>query len=351
MQTDNDIKYIAEGTYGCVFNKEIACSIKTDLKFKDRYVSKVQFDNGDVKETNIGKLLQNIYQYEYFFAPILDTCPINIGIIENDEIKKCNIIKNDMKRHTYVSSKIKYVGDISIGTYLDNIISEKKKVKAIFESHLYILKGLELLLAVPDPIIHYDLKDNNIMMDSIYDIPIIIDFGLSFTKSEIVEGLNNPQELRKIFYVAVSNYPSWSIEIILLSHIIQNLLDEIDNIIDNYIDELIHIIEIFLETSTIFETDDERNEFKDKMIKYIISFQSKTIRLFINDLLKNWKSWDNYAMAVNFYSYLNDMNDEYINDYKKILKKIILMTSESTRPLPMETYSSIISLCSINRTL
>jgi serine/threonine protein kinase len=345
---DSDIKYIAEGTYGCVYNGQMACNIDTDLKHKDKYVSKIQFANGDTKETNIGKLLQNIYQYEFFFAPILDTCPIDIGIIEKDEIKKCDIITNDVKGHSYVSSRIRYVGNSSIEEYLEKIILEKNKTKAVFETHLYILKGLDLLLSLSDPIVHYDLKDNNIIFDSIYDIPIIIDFGLSFTKTEIIEGLKNPKTLKNIFYTSVSSYPSWSIEIILLSHIVQNIiLNEIDiesNIIDDYIDGLIQVVETFVETSVIFTGKDEINEFKEKMIQYIISFKTKTIRLLINDLLKNWQSWDNYAIAVTYYSYLKEMNNPYIYDYKKVLKNIILTTSEGMRPLPNDTYKSIIGL-------
>lgn len=345
---DNDIKYISEGTYGCVYNSQMACGSETDLKYKDKYVSKVQFANGNTKETDIGKLIQNIYQYEFFFAPILDTCPIDIGIIGKDEIEKCDIITNDVKGHTYVSSRIKYVGSGSIGEYLEKIILEKNKTKAIFESHLYILKGLELLLAVPDPIIHYDLKDNNIMFDSIYDIPIMIDFGLSFTKSEIIEGLKDPKTLKKIFYTSVSSYPSWSIEIILLSHIVENIiLNEIDIesvLIDDFINDFIKVIKIFVETSVIFTKEDEINEFKEKMIQYIISFKTKLIRLLINDLLKNWQSWDNYAIAVTYYSYLDGMNNPYIYDYKKVLKNIILTTSERMRPLPNDTYESIVEL-------
>ena len=51
--------------------------------------------------------------------------------------------------------------------------------------HLHILTGLQKLIKLNNPIIHNDLKDENILIDNIYDIPIIIDFGLSFTKDDV----------------------------------------------------------------------------------------------------------------------------------------------------------------------
>jgi serine/threonine protein kinase len=301
-----------------------------------------------------------VFQYDSFFAPILETCPIDIGIIDKDEIKKCKVIKNNKgnPEMLYVSSKIKYVGKESIIEYLESKISKEEERKAILESHLHLLKGLNKMLSLEDPIIHYDIKSNNILLDDVYNVPIIIDFGLSFKKSQILKGLENPEALGNLFYVYYDNYPPWSIEIILLSYVVQNIIldeDEKVNIeidkIDKYIEILVNVSEDFVSKSVILE-DDEKKEFIERMTKYISTFKTKTLRTFIDDLLGSWQSWDNYAIAVMYYSYISyryiDLkNDDYISNYMRMLKKIISSTSDSKRSVPKDTYDSIVLLAEV----
>jgi serine/threonine protein kinase len=363
---DDEIKFLAQGTYGCVYNKEISCNGEDLPINKDKFVSKVQFQGeGDyIKETEIGKELQKVFQHDSFFAPILQTCPIDIGVINQEEIHKCNVIKKSNSEETenlYVSSKIKFVGKESITDYLESKLSKEEEIKAILETHLHLLKALHKMSFLEDPIIHYDLKSNNILLDELYNLPIIIDFGLSFGKSKILKGLENPEILRELFYVYYDNYPPWTIEIILLSYVFQNIVFHQDNHeeinieidkIDKYIEFLQKVVHEFASKNVIFK-DDEKKEFTENMIKYISSFETKTLRIFIDDLLGSWRSWDNYAIAVMYYSYLSDrdidlQNDNYIRNYMIMLKKIILSTPESKRYVPKDTYDSIVLLAEGN---
>ena len=98
---DPDVKYIAEGSFGCVFSSKIQCrdeSVKTS-KGDKKYVSKVSVVSKDEmidKEIKLGKMIvENIKNYDYYFAPILNSCPINIGVIEDNEIKRCEIVSKD----------------------------------------------------------------------------------------------------------------------------------------------------------------------------------------------------------------------------------------------------------------
>jgi serine/threonine protein kinase len=360
-----DINYIAQGTFGCVYNSDISCLDSTSDTFENKkkskkYVSKVVIydDHSESmvnKERTIGENIQDIFQYESFFAPILSTCPIDIGIINKEEIEKCQVIKKKKERDPssvpiYVSNKLKFIGGGSICDYLDTTILMKEKGrKEIFETHLHLLKGLMKLSSCKDPIIHFDLKDNNIMFDDIYNIPVIIDFGLSFKISQIFTLPLSLEKLSNIFYTD-EGYTPWTIEIHLLSFMAHNMSSLEEKMMDN-LDKLNTVVDNFItSTEIIFETEEEKKDVKTKMYDYLKTFQDKSIQHLIEDLLQTWKSWDNYAVAMIYYSYLEDREkyidakDDYYIQYRTLLKKILL-----TRPRlePKETYDAIISICEI----
>ena len=368
---DNEIKFLGQGTYGCVFNSEIQCSTPhpfQNIKDKRRFVSKVTEEDKYDREIIIGNLVKKIKQYDYYFAPILDTCPINIGIINNEEIQKCDVIKKIEERHQnkdfpiiYVSNKMRFVGDNGIDDYLETKSEFKFKNqerKAIFETHLHLMKALDKLTSGPEPIIHYDMKASNIMFDLLQNVPIIIDFGLSFTYKNMSDALLKPENLRLYFYNDES-YSAWTIETQLLSFITINIIsndEDIDEIfVQKYLDDFVDIINIFTDTPSseiIFDYEEEKIEFRQKMNEYINSFKFMTIKALITDLTLSWKSWDNYAIAVMYKTYLENsslLDDPYIKKYYDLLKSIVLATRSinggKSRAEPQEVYNAIIEIC------
>ena len=81
----NNIQIIGQGTYGCVYRPNIDCQTKKiDSK---QFLSKIQRkDKTSKNEIVIGKkiisLPKNIYSNR--FAPILESCPIEIGKMEEE---------------------------------------------------------------------------------------------------------------------------------------------------------------------------------------------------------------------------------------------------------------------------
>ena len=55
----------------------------------------MQLQDNDLREIEIGKKIQEIIQYETFYAPILNTCPIEIGLIDENEINKCDVVRKN----------------------------------------------------------------------------------------------------------------------------------------------------------------------------------------------------------------------------------------------------------------
>ena len=363
--SQKDILFINSGSYGCVFNSEIPCSSNKGHNKHDekKYVSKltvISDKHNDDNEKMIGKLVKNIQHYEYYFAPILSTCPINIGVIDDEEIEKCDVIAKSKTKSEktnipsiYVTNKMRFVGDDTITQYLETNINNQE-TKKIFETHLHLMKALDKLNSLPESIIHYDLKSDNIMFDTIQNVPIIIDFGLSFTHTKMFDALLKPENLRSIFYNDQS-YSPWSIEIQLLSFITINIVsndEDIDNIfVQKYLDDFYRVLIYFINAKsnlTVFDSKDDKNQFERKIIDYITSFKHKTIKEFIHDLMSSWKSWDNYSIAVMYKTYIFKkdelLTDPYIVKYKDLIKTIILALP-SERINSLETYHSILKLC------
>jgi len=325
------VKFINQGTYGCVFRPAINC--KGNL-LKPNFITKIQSEkaNSD-KETKIGYKIKKMKGYSKYFAPILKTCNISLANIKNDEIKKCDFIDNHTTK--IISNKMKYVGDKTLLDYFIHILEEKPDniSETIFDCYLHLLEGIELLQQ--NNIIHYDLKENNIMFDETQDYPIIIDFGLSFKTSN----LHKYKELVEAFYVYAPDYKTWCFETNIVSYIINNIQknDLDDNISISLLNKVID--DIFKENLMFTHFKPSKNSnlqgnnetYKQSLKDFIAQYSDLSYRELIDILLTFSYSWDNYSLAVIFlYSiYKLELNETYImTKLITLLKQIIFSTPD-----------------------
>lgn len=354
---NTNAKYIAEGSFGCVFSSSLKCLNENEnmLSGTRKYVSKVSEYKMMNNEIEIGKSIKtNINSHDYYFAPILNSCKISIGVIDEDEIKKCDLVKKNGSTNQYVSSTLKYVGTKSLYEYLNlHRKNEENQVKCIFETHIHLTNALDKILNIDDSIIHYDLKNDNIIFDDFYNVPIIIDLGLSFTKSQLLKSPINKESLDKIFYVYYEKYTVWNIEVVLLSYITQKIVINEDvnigsQILKPYYETLVNVVVDFVTSSLLFETKDDGEIFIKSAMDYLLEFNNKPIYLLVNELCRKWKTWDNYSLAALYYIYLIDndnLNDtNYIIPYREMLKKIIQCPLNGERLEPKDVRESIILL-------
>ena len=351
------VKYIAEGTYGCVFTSKISCQneIEDENKGDKKYVSKVSVESSDtstVKEIAFGKvIITQIANYDYYFAPILSSCPVDIGVINEEEIEKCNVVQNN-KDKNYVSNTLKYVGKNTILDHFD-LLPDNKRKKLILESHIHLTKALDKLLSLDDPIIHFDLKDANIIFNDTFNVPNIIDFGLSFTREELLSASQKTEILDSIFYAYADGYFVWNIEIVLICYISQKIVMEQDvstkELMYPYLEKLNEIVDTFVKASYIFQDDDEKRLFIEGTNMFLELFRNKPIHILIDALIGNWKSWDNYSIAMVFFSFIknNTETDVCLINYRQLLKNILLSPAGASRLQPIDTMNAIIELSRI----
>ena len=372
MDKKKEFRLIGQGAYGCTIHPGLNCSTQRIGSVK--YVSKLQIDDATTKsEIEMGKIIQKIPNYPFFFAPIIEHCPVNVSSMNSQQqLEQCKPIADTMKsgklvKNTFVSNKIQYVGNRTFGKYFYELLRRYSSnsviyVKKILESHVYLLNSLQILNT--NNLLHLDIKENNVMYDKVNDIFIMIDFGFCI-QSKTIE-LPNYMQATQPFGKVADSYPPWCIEIHLLSYIaryIRNPRTETYKIDDSLFQQKITSTEemkrrstLFIKKNFIFKTEffsnNEIQQFETAIHKWIDGFKGKTWKDVWTLLVSSHKSWDNYGLAVMYLFEFYDSNvsiepektttstSKITTKYVDILKKIILAFPEK-RSKPEETSQEI----------
>jgi serine/threonine protein kinase len=208
----------------------------------------------------------------------------------------------------------------------------------------YVLQSAKILNE--KGVIHFDIKERNIMYDEYIQAPLLIDFGLSFIPQNI-----SPEKTSSIFYTK-RVYPYWCIEIYMLCYIVKRTTEEI-------IDETTKIspsdFDLKNENATKIKIEELLNTYQEEMIMFFGQYMDKQftkeeIETYITALKINfaiyegtswtenvykelfkpelYNTWDIYSIAITFSCILNShLTKENMEDYApfiKLLKSIIL---------------------------
>ena len=306
------IKLLSRGTFGCIFKPALTCKGGID---QENFITKVQKQTAlSNRELVISEKIKKIKNYNRYFAPILKTCTISVGNISGDEVKKCDFMKNNKQ---IISNKLRYVGKNTLEEYLIDTLRTKPSlyIETVYDSFFYLLKSIRVLFA--NGIVHFDMKENNIMYDERQNIPIIIDFGISFDTNML------QNHLVEVFYTEGFDYPPWCFEIAMCSYIVNSnkkLEDKIN------IEKMKEKVLFFIKSNSIFElmTETEKTEYITKLNHYIENHGKLTYKEFIHELCKSMDSWDMYALTVVYMKILyNTHTDEFTPRFIQLLKDVI----------------------------
>ena len=308
----NKIKLLSRGTFGCIFKPALTCKGGID---KENFITKVQKQTAlSKREVTIGEKIKKIPHYNEYFAPILKTCTISVANISGDEVKKCDFMKNNKQ---IISNKLRYVGKNTLEEYFIQLLRTKPAlyIETLYDSFFYLLKSIRVLFA--NGIVHFDMKENNIMYDERQHIPIIIDFGISFDTNML------QNHLSEVFYTEGFDYPPWSFEIALCSYIVnsnKNMEEKIN------MEKMKEKVLFFIKSNPIFEVfnETERKEYIIKLNQYIENHGKLTYKEFVNELCKSMDTWDMYALAVIYIKILyNTHTHEFTPRFIQLLKDMI----------------------------
>ena len=357
---ETGIDLINQGSYGCIFRPGINCKGKP-IKNK-KYITKVQKSaTTSRKEAKIGKIIKTIANYDDYFAPILKTCEISMARMTDDKVKRCDFIEDDGK--TYETNKLRYVGKNTLAKHILNVTEEspKRLFRVLLDTHKNILVGFNKLSSVG--IVHFDVKENNIMIEDTTGNPIIIDFGLS---SEIKT--LNTNKYRDVFFVYGPDYSPWCIDICMLTYMANELENQVmppgmlgfvgfeeqktQTWLDGMVtkEKLTIVINDFITKNTAMVelvNAPQRTAYKTMLHKYFNKFIGKTWKELADTLEKNVSSWDCYAVSVMYSYIIRDLELNKVDvtvpswtSYRKILEDTIL-ASPDKRPSSNEMIVNI----------
>ena len=197
----------------------------------------------------------------------------------------------------------------------------------LFDLYERITDSIQLLIKYK--IVHYDLKENNILIEKRHQLPYIIDFGLSIDVSRLQEyPWSEKQEdhskttihsdimyqshsskifqhnylWRQHFYVHAPDYFLWPIEV----HLMTYLINESDTLTQDSLQKICY--EYISNNKAITYMS---REFKKKMFNISVATFSRFIdqprEQVLNELLKYWDKWDIYAVNIMFLKTLYEM--------------------------------------------
>jgi serine/threonine protein kinase len=296
----NKIKLLSRGTYGCIFKPALTCKGGID---QENFITKIQKQTTlSNRELAISEKIKKIKDYNQYFAPILKTCTVSVANISGDEIKKCDFMTNNKQ---IISNKLRYVGKNTLEEYIIQLLRTRPAlyIETVYDSFFYLLNSIRVLFA--SNIVHFDMKENNIMYDERQNNPIIIDFGISFDTNML------QNHLPEVFYTEGFDYPPWCFEIAMCSYIVNSnkkLEDKIN------IEKMKEKVLFFIKSNSIFElmTETEKTEYITKLNHYIENHCKLTYKEFIHELCKTADSWDIYALAV---TYIKILYITYTQDF------------------------------------
>jgi hypothetical protein len=310
-------KLMNQGGFGCVFYPAIECN--GTINKSTKYVSKLLKKDSRIEhEYNIGKMVKKIDLYEYYYAPVISMCDVDLAKIDKREKDMCRIIKKNRygENADFAIMKIPFIKHIDISTFLTRPGVDKKEVLTyILDSYTFLLNNLRILNI--NGIIHYDLKAPNILIEEKTKTPIIIDFGLSIPISDI-----RPDNYKTFFYSYSPSYYIWPMDV----HVICYLVNMNPVITSDTLEEL--IIE-YIRRNTVLRIFSEKfiGKFKDTAMRAYSKYIGMPKDSIINELVKNCNTWDNYALSVMFLNIIGFISGDGFANNKLIIEfsKLLLM--------------------------
>ena len=277
-------KLLSQGGFGCVFYPAFNCSGK--VVTSNNIVSKLQLDTFHAhNEVYIGSRIKQIPNYNLYFLPVISSCSIGIGLLNKKYIEKCKIVSN--KDPNYLLLELPYVKNISFPELFLDLSHTSRYLFLIFiETFRYLITSIEHLLK--KNIVHYDLKEDNILYSVKYENPILIDFGISIPMDKL-----NTSKLKEYFYVYAPDYYIWPLEV----HVINFLINKKDKLLLQDIEDMVETYVSHNSALQIFSKEFKRR-YKIMCIDILKKYENVNKNIIIKELLTYYKTWDLYSLSI-----------------------------------------------------
>lgn len=356
--------FLGEGSYGCVIKPGYNCNgDKNNIKNSVTKLTEINFSSKN--ELIVSKQIKNIKHnnkkiYKKHFAPIFDHCIIEFNKLSKLDINKCEnfldninyLLYNQEEYSNFIKNKfyifyVRYIyGAKTIHKYLDVFSNYNELYKNYISTFHYLL--ISIMLMQKNKIVHNDLFDRNIIFDKKLNLPIIIDFGLSYQISRLYNGSKiNLKMLNKFFFDFRSDSYQYNIDKRFITFFSYNKNDYYNikvtklnqkndlnqQLLDIFIDDAYNSI---LQSTLLIHifTNDEIKIYKSELQNYYGKFLNKklypTSSSIIKKILPNViKFTDVYSICIEYIKIyislmeLHDKNLIFRNLFLQLFKKVL----------------------------
>jgi len=200
---------IGHGTFGCVFDPPLRVVSKTSGECKTidtpgRIVGKISEPEEVKNEIEASKILSEVRDNSLYFS-IVDLNNINRPCdtaeqkdADKESLKECPIVQRvDMSNMLHFT--MPYSG-IGLSKYF-NVHLKNNKPIPVEKAITHLLEAASLLIL--NNLVHYDIHSENVLFDKTTNMPRIIDFGFSFSVTNI-----NKETLSTRWKVYTPDYPT-----------------------------------------------------------------------------------------------------------------------------------------------
>jgi serine/threonine protein kinase len=306
-------KLIDQGGFGCVFYPGIECD--GSISKNPKYISKLHKKNYHVvNEYNVGKRVTKISLYEYYFAPVVNMCNIDIAKIDKRERDMCRVVSTTSSGSKFVIMKMPYIKNVSLIKYITNPNIDKKEIVTyVMDLYKFLLHSLNMLNS--SGIVHFDFKIPNMLVEIKTKNPIIIDFGLSLPVNNL-----GPKTYSKYFYTYNAAYYIWPVDV----HIINYVINVNSNLTYN---ELVVLVDTNVKANRALHIFSEEfvKRYRDLTINTYKKYTNIPGENVVTELVKNCNTWDIYSLSVmflcliNFISYNGFTDNKLIKEFSELL--------------------------------
>ena len=282
-----------QGGFGCIFYPGFNCMGKP-YKQGSKFVSKLEIDDFNAKnEIYISELIRQISNYTLYFLPVVASCPISLAAIDPKYIDKCKIIEKN--NNDYLLLELPYLEHISFTVlFTDKNRTTRHHFLTFIETYKYISIAISALLE--KNIVHYDIKENNILYSTKFENPILIDFGLSIPIQKIKKS-----NLADYFYVYAPTYYLWPIEVHAINYMLHKghlTKEAITNLVNEYV-----VNNAGLKSFS----KDFKYRYIDSAIKFLTNYVDMNKTDAITELIKFYKTWDLYALSIMYLKFFEQL--------------------------------------------
>jgi len=214
----------ATGGYGCVYRPPITCKgvpTRTEATKFAGLVSKLQLNSRMAEnELRIGKLVARLPKSRDYFVTPETTCKVPAFQFPAPLASGCSPVADGVNSDKPIQMLVMQMRDIphqKLGWVPPRSSQDELRnmLRNLLEGFPHCLEALALLQEGKEPIVHFDLKADNIFAPAPPQLPLIADFGISFLPME-----QTVESIKGTTIAYEPGYYVWPPEIHLLSFLL-----------------------------------------------------------------------------------------------------------------------------------